>query len=323
MRALRFYSCLAAQIQKFINLRRLSGTDYQSQALLLGYFDRFLLKQGLGEPRMSREIVELYQESLLRLAPKTRSNRFCVVRQLCAYLSNTDPLCYIPEPMRSFFFQPAHSAYIYSHSEVQTLLRAAAQLPPPGSLWPHACQTLLGLLYSTGIRIGEALALNLADFHSAEESLYVAEGKFRKARWIPLSSSGNKALQQYLRRRVRMTPRSPDSPLFLNSLGRRLRHCMMHQTLRRLLRQCGIPSDGNSKPRIHDLRHTFAVGRLLAWYRDGQDVNLRLPWLATYMGHVNIRSTQIYLHATAELIDQVNQRFRKHYLNHVKTKEEK
>lgn len=323
MKALKFYSCLAGQIEKFINLRRLSGTNYQSQALLLSYFDRFLLKQGLGEPRISREIVERYQEGLMPLAPKTRGNRFSVVRQLCAYLSRTDPLCYMPEPMRNLSSQPAHSAYIYSHCEIQSLLAASAQLAPPSSLWPHACETLLGLLYSTGMRIGEALALNLENFHSAEECLYVAEGKFHKARWIPLSSSGNKALQQYALRRAWMTPRYPDSPLFLNPRGRRLRHCMMHQTFRRLLAACAIPSNGDDKPRIHDLRHTFAVQRLLAWYRDGQDVNIRLPWLATYMGHVDIRSTQVYLHATAELFEQVNRRFRKHYLNHVKTKEEK
>ena len=83
--------------------------------------------------------------------------------------------------------------------------------------------------------------------------------------------------------------------------------------------QCGIPHHRDTGPRIHDLRHTFAVHRLLAWYRDGQDINARLPWLATYLGHVDIQSTQVYLHATAELLGQVDQRFHRHYLQHVKS----
>ncbi len=115
-----------------------------------------------------------------------------------------------------------------------------------------------------------------------------------------------------------MRPRSPDSPLFLNQRSRRLHHCTVNQTFRYLLRQCGIRHSKLTGPRIHDLRHTFAVERLLAWYRDGQDVNARLPWLATYMGHVDVHSTQVYLQATPELIAQVDRRFYHHYLHQVK-----
>ena len=93
-------SCLAGEIQNFIHLRRLSGTDYQSQARLLAYFDRFLLTQGLSEPCITREITDGYQQSLSHLAPRTRSNRFCVVRQFCEYLAGNDPRSYVPEPLR-------------------------------------------------------------------------------------------------------------------------------------------------------------------------------------------------------------------------------
>jgi site-specific recombinase XerD len=191
-------------------------------------------------------------------------------------------------------------------------------LPPSNSLRPHTYRTLLGLLYSTGIRIGEALALNLEDFQSAEQRLYIAQGKFRKARWVPLSASTSQALQQYLHKRFKMRPRSPDSPLLLNQRSSRLHHSTVHHTFQSLLRQCGIHHNPLTGPRIHDLRHTFAVQRLLAWYRDGQDVNARLPWLATYLGHVDIHSTQVYLQATPELIAQVNRRFYHHYLHRVK-----
>jgi site-specific recombinase XerD len=318
MSSWKLHSCLAAQIQNFIHLRCLSGTDYKSQARLLGYFDRFLLEQRLSEPRMTREIMDGYQQSLSPLAPRTRCNRFCVVRQFCQYLAGSDPRSYVPEPLRVIPSPAAHLPYIYSHSELQALLASASKLPPPNSLRPHTYRTLLGVLYSTGIRIGEALALNLEDFHSAEPRLYIAEGKFRKARWVPLSTSTCRALQQYLRQRLQMRPRSPDSPLLLNQRSRRLTPCTVHQTFYSLLRQCGIRHDKPTGPRIHDLRHTFAVDRLLAWYRDGQDLNARLPWLATYMGHVDLHSTQVYLQATPELIEQVDRRFHNHYLHRVK-----
>jgi len=322
MRPLKLQSSLAGPIENFINLRRLSGTDYKSQAQLLGYFDHFLLKQDLSAPRMTQEISEHYLTSLSQLALRTRYNRFCVVRQLCEYLARSDPRSYVPEPLRAIPSRGTHQPYIYSNSELQALMAAASQLPPENSLRPHTCCTLLGLLYSTGIRIGEASALNLEHLHSAAKRLYIAQGKFRKARWVPLSESTCRALQQYMRKRLQMTPRSPDSPLFINQRSCRLHHCTVNQSFRHLLRQCNIHHNKHTGPRIHDIRHTFAVHRLLAWYRDGQDVNARLPWLATYMGHVDIHSTQVYLRATPELIEQVHRRFHNHYLHQVNRKGE-
>jgi site-specific recombinase XerD len=317
MRALEFHSPLGPQVRSFISLRQLSGTDYQSQALLLSYFDRFLSEEKLETPPITRQITDRYLQTLSHLSPRVQSNRFSVVRQLCLYLLRTDPLTYVPEPIRTIASQAAHQPYIYSEAEIGALLTAAAELPPPGSLRPLTYRTLLGLLYSTGIRIGEALALNLEDFYEAQRRLYIAEGKFRKARWVPLSTTTCRALQAYLDRRLRIKPRSPDSPLLLNQRSRRLHPVTVNQTFRRLLRRCAIPHGKHAGPRIHDLRHTFAVHRLLAWYRDGQDVNARLPWLATYMGHVDIHSTQVYLRATPELTDEVARRFHDYYLQQI------
>jgi site-specific recombinase XerD len=323
MKILNFKSCLASKIQRFINLRRLSGTDYLSQARLLEYFDHFLVEAHLNKPRITRKITDGYQQSLSRLAPRSQYNRFSVVRQLCRYLAGSDPLGYVPEPLKMIPSQTAHYAYIYSHSEISALMREASRLSPVGSLRPHTYSTILGLLYSTGIRIGEAFALNIEDFHGTEQRLYIAEGKFRKSRWLPLSDSTCMALQQYAHRRPCMRPRSQDSPLFINQRFGRLRHCTFNQTFRQLLRESGIPHNNKTGPRIHDLRHTFAVRRLMEWYRDGQDVNARLPALATYMGHVDICSSHHYLRPTAELLSEVCNRFHNHYINNVKSKGDK
>ena len=323
MSALTLKSCLAIQIQALINLRRVSGSDYQSQAKLLEYLDRFLVAQGVSEPRITREITDAYQQSISHLCRRGQQNRFSLVRQLCEYVARTDPLSYVPESQRTMHSERAFQPYIYSPAEVQTLLVAASDLRPRNSLRPETYRTLFGLLYTTGIRIGEAFDLNLEHFDRDEQRLYIAEGKFRKSRWVPLSASTCHELRRYTENRLRMKLHAPDSPLFLNQRCRRLHHCTVNHTFRRLLKQCGLSDHKQKGPRIHDLRHTFAVHRLLAWYRDGRDVNARLPWLATYMGHVDIHSTQVYLRPTAELWEQVAGRFHKHYLDHVKSQEGK
>jgi len=319
MKVLEFHSCLAPEIRRFISFRQLSGTDYQSQALLLRHFDRFLRDKKIKEPRITRQIIDDYLQTLSHLAVRSRGNRFCVVRQLCRYLWRTDPFTYVPEAIRSVPSQSARQPYIYSVAEICSLLTAASELPPSGSLRPQTYRTLFSLLYTTGIRIGEAMALNLENFHSIEQRIYIAKGKFRKARWVPLSGSTSRMLQSYMDKRLRIKPDSVDSPLLLNERSRRLRHCTVNHTFRRLLNRCDIPHDKHTGPRIHDLRHTFAAHRLLQWYRDGKDVNARLPWLATYMGHVDIHSTQVYLRATPELREEVSRRFYNHYLQRIKT----
>jgi len=316
----RFSSCLAAQMDRFINLRRLSGTDYHSQTRLLEYFDRFLTQQGFNRPPITREISDSYQQSLTTLAPRTRSNRMCVIRQFCEYLAGSDPQSYVPGPLQMIPSYRAHQPYIYTIGQLRALMAAACKLLPLDSLRPHTYCTLLGLLYTTGIRISEAMALNLQDVQLGTQRLYIAEGKFRKARWVALSNSTSHALARYIDRRFKSAPCSADSPLLLNNRRRRLCHPTVNQTFRSLLQKCDIPHNTRTGPRIHDMRHTFAVHRLLGWYRQGVDVNARLPALATYMGHVDISSTHVYLQPTAELLEQVNQRFHNYYLHNIDPK---
>ncbi len=310
-------SSLAAPMEAFIALRRVSGTDYCGQAQLLGDFDRFLVEAKLNPSRLTREITDRYQETLARLAPLTQANRLCVLKQFSEYLARTDAFSYVPEPPCRSSMHTVHTPYIFSLSQVRALLKAASLLSPPGSLRPLTYVTLLGLLYSTGIRIGEARALTLENFHAGEGRLYIAAGKFHKARWVALSGSSCRALERYVERRMCRQPCAPDSPLFINERRQPLKHVTVNHLFHHLLQHAGIPRHRDTGPRVHDLRHTFAVHRLLEWYRDGADVNARLPWLATYMGHVTIQSTQVYLHATPELIEHVERRFHGYYLQHV------
>jgi site-specific recombinase XerD len=317
MNAQQFSSCLATQMEKFVDLRRLSGTDYHSQTQLLGYFDRFLVQQHFCLPYLTCEITDRYQQDLTMLAPRTKGNRVGVLRQFCEYLATGNPQSYVPRPLKIIQSHGAHQPYIYHTSQLRALMAAASELRPPGSLRPHTYRTLLGLVYSTGIRIGEAMALNMQDVDPSNQRLFIAEGKFRKARWIALSESTSRALEQYIDKRIKIAPHWPNSPLLLNERRRRLCHPTVNATFRGLLQKCGIAHHKRTRPRIHDLRHTFAVHRLLAWYQMEQDVNALLPALATYMGHVDIKSTRVYLQPTAELLQQVSQKFRNHYLKNI------
>lgn len=315
---LNFNSCLAPQFQRFIELRQLSGTDYATQALLLSYFDHFLAEQSWYCHYITRQLIEDYQCTLTELAPRTRINRLCVVHQWCEYLATTEPISYVPESIKNISSGTTHKPYIYSIEEIRTLMDAAQLLTPTNSLRPYTCRTLIGLLYTCGIRIGEALALNLQDFNTENETLFIADGKFHKSRWVPLTTSTCQAINEYIQKRCHNTYCFPDSPLFINLRHQRLRHNSFCHDFHRLLTYCGISQQTGCHPRVHDLRHTFAVSRLLGWYREGVDVNSLLPALATFMGHVNIVSTQLYLQPTKELLKQANQRFHHHYIEQVK-----
>lgn len=196
MKTLAFQSFLAKHMHHFINLKRLSGIDYRDQAKLLWYFDQFLVNENIQEPVVTREITDRYQQSLGNLAPRYQYNRFCVVKLLCEHIAQSYPLCYVPDHLRIVEACDVHCPYIFTEADIRALLSAASALQPQKSLLPQTYQMLFGILYTTGIRIGEALALNLKDFHIEQKMLCVVAGKFRKDRWIPLHPSTSQALER-------------------------------------------------------------------------------------------------------------------------------
>ena len=251
MQTIKFYSCLSREIDRFVELRRLSGTDYSSQARLLMYFDRFLIEQYPNDLTVTRHIMDHYLQSISHLHPRSQFNRFSVVRQICRYISQTDPCCYIPESMKCITASKVFHPHIFSKQEITNLLSAASTLQPYKSLRPYTYQTLFGLLYTTGIRIGKAFLLTLKDFYPTRELLYIAKGKFRKERWVPLHPTTSHSLNQYVERRLRAGTRAPDSPLFINLRAQHLCHCTVYQTFRQLLEKCGIPHNKRTSASSH------------------------------------------------------------------------
>ncbi len=314
---IEFTSCLGSRMEKFCALRRLSGTDYLSQTRLLGYFDKFLVEQNFEGNSMTADLVDLYMRGISGLAPRSQSNRLCVIRQFCIYLCQFQPNSYVPEerrtPSSSSVFQP----YLFTPEEVRLLISQARELGPLASIRGATLATLFGLLFAAGLRIAEALALNIEDFSPESMILEVRKGKFRKQRLVLITDSTCTALGDYIELRLKTFPLEDTSPLFVNIKGKRLSQASARVPFVSLLHQTGIYSGSGQRPRLHDLRHAFAVQRLLLWYQDGSDFRVKLPSLATYMGHVNIRSTQTYIHTTPQLREEASQLLLSYYQTHI------
>ena len=315
-----FLSVLAPRLGDFLALRRAGGLDSKSQLVLLRYLDRFLQQQDFTTPWLTREVVEAYLQSATHLNLRTQDNRWCVLRQFCRYLRQFEPECFVAEHKPWRVPARTRTAHIYSESEIQAMLRAAQALPPSGSLRAKTYYTLFGLLYTTGLRCGEAFALNVNNVDLEQQLLFVHRGKFGKSRWVPISASTTLALQRYLHERSRVAPVRAQSPFFITTTARRLYHTNVDYAFRDVLKRCGLRGGkGCPGPRLHHLRHSFACNRLLAWHRAGRDVSALLPALATYLGHVDIGATQVYLQPTAELLEEANQRFHRSFLQNIST----
>jgi len=181
------------------------------------------------------------------------------------------------------------------------LMAAARQLTPP--LRSATFETLIGLLAVTGLRIGEAMRLDRADLDPVERLLTVRDSKYGKSREVLLHQSTVEALRSYGERRDRLCPRPQAPSFFLSTRGTRLIHSTIYPTFRTLVGQAGLAQRSSSRrPRVHDLRHSFAVKTLLGWCRDGGDVSVRTPLLSTFIGHFDPAATYWYLSAAPELL---------------------
>src|ERR1039458_5323926 len=216
-------------------------------------------------------------------------------------------------PLPKIVPKPPHFVpHIYSQDELQRLLDATACCE--GSrckLQPHTCRMLILLLYGTGMRISEALSLRLTNVDLSAGVLTIRESKFYKTRLVPMSPALTGIVGEYVARRAKEHPTRLDGALFLTRAGSPVAHHTAETVFSRVRVRAGVlrQDGGRYQPRLHDLRHAFAVHRLVSWYRQGADVQRLLPQLATYLGPVHIAATQRYLTLTPELLHEASQRF--------------
>jgi len=236
------------------------------------------------------------------LDPMRRARRLEAVRHFALFWRAFDARTQIPP---SGLFGPAYRrvpVHIFTGQEIAALLAAAQQLPPTEGLRPRTFGTLLGLLTCTGLRISEALSLQLEDWEATQAVLTIRQAKFGQSRQVPLAPSAAAALRTYLRARTKAFPQSHARALFLNGEGQPLSYREASGTFATLRDQLRWQQK-RPRPRLHDLRHTFTVACLLGWYRQGQEeLNAKILSLAVYLGHRNIRHTYWYLTAVPELL---------------------
>jgi integrase len=245
--------------------------------------------------------------------PATWADRLGVVRRFAAWRSLTDPRTQIPPRGLLPHRRRRKPPYIYSDEEIERILVQAARLPSARGLRGTTFATLFGLLAASGLRLGEALALDLSDVDLENGVLSVRKGKFAKSRYVALHESLRLALVRYAQHRDRLLPRRSVEAFFITERGTRIRHGMAEWTFAKVSAAIGLrapaPPDRHGRgPRLHDLRHRFAASRLLAWYRAGVDVERELPKLATYLGHVHVRHSYWYLEAVPELLQLATER---------------
>jgi integrase/recombinase XerD len=308
-----FRSPLAPRLEAFQE-SRCAGRRGVSTQKLLRYLDRFLARELKPGQTITREVAERWMESIKHLSTGSRINRISVLRQFCRYLSYFHPRTYtVPKswvPRRTRL-----APHIYTRGDVCKIMAEARLLGPAASLRPVVVSNLIGLLYATGIRIGEGLKLTLADLDLKRRLLLIREGKFGKSRYVPLSPSTASHLASYLRQRRKAGfSTTANGPLFVNLAGRKYGHPLFATVFLEVVRKIGLRGPkGQPGPRIHDLRHAYAVHRLLTWYRQGANLAAKLPLLATYLGHTTVTGTAMYLHATAQLLENVDKRFHAHF----------
>jgi integrase len=306
----RFSSRMASRLDAFVSLKRAMGLRYEAGARDLQRFDRFVASLPDAPEVVTAELVRSWMVSARHLSSGTQRQRLGLVRQFSIYLARSHPESYVPDRFALPTDGPVFKAYIYSPDEYRALLRASLALPSPRStLRPKTFHTALLLLYATGLRIGEALRLCLRDVDLDARSLLIRETKFHKSRVVPFSASLAVALQSYLDERL-LAATGLDAPLFISHARRPYTVNKFSEVFRTLLTAAGVPfRPCRRQPRAYDVRHTFAVTRVLQWYREGANVEAKLPLLATYMGHVDVLSTQVYLNSTIELLREASHRF--------------
>ena len=294
-------SSLRKAADRYLRMRRSLGFALYEPGLLLEQFIRLAEQEGAAF---------ITQELALRWAVQPQgcslahwSRRLGVVRQFTRHHTATDPRTEIPPqnviPGRYRRKQP----YVYNQKEVLMLLEGARRLSSPTGLRALTYATLFGLLAVTGMRVGEVVHLDRADVNLREGWLTLRHTKHGRPRWIPILPSTRKALRSYALRRDKICHRLQSPRFFVGENQERLTVNAVQWTFRKLSHLIGLRRPGERHgPRIHDLRHTFAVRTLQNWYRSGRDVERYLPQLATYLGHVHVSDTYWYLTGTPELL---------------------
>ena len=281
-------------VENYLAARHAAGFELKNQSYLVRSFARFAVARGEKHIRTATAI----DWASRTVSVAQRDARLKAVCRFSRYLRAEDSRHELPPPRHFGYRKTRPLPHIYSREEIHRLMDAALKLEPPHSLPAQTFVTLLGLLAATGLRISEALNLQLSDV--TPDGLLIRKTKFQKTRLVPLHQTVAARMERYSQRRRQV--RSSRQEVFIDDDRRPLRYWDVYRTFQKVLKTAGLSPSSGRRYRLHHLRHTFAVRALEASPAGRQRIGQHMLALATYMGHVNIDSTYWYLETTPELL---------------------
>jgi integrase/recombinase XerD len=291
---------LRQAVDDYLRLRRSLGHQMNEAAYLLPDFAAFLDERGEQTVTIAAAL-DWVKAREPRVVTTSSPRRITAVRGFARYMSGADPATEVPPLGLLPYRQRRGRIFLYSDDDVAAIMTAAREtIAQP--LRAATYYSLIGLLAAAGLRVGEAIKLDRGDVDWAEGVLHIRETKFGKSRLVPLQDSAMTALREYDTLRTRLMPSPKDPSFFVSLTARRLIYAVVCPTFRSLVSAAGVGADAPHPPRLHELRHSFAVRVLLHWYRTGDNIQAKIPSLSTYMGHREPRCTYWYLSAAPELL---------------------
>jgi len=304
-------STLREALKKYLTIRRKLGSQLRGVDRALRNFIAFAEREGACY--ITTDLAVRWAQEPRQAQPATWASRLRMVRCFAVWLSATERRTEVPPAGLLPYRYRRQRPYIYSDAEIEAIVRAARQLASPKGLKRRTYSTVFGLLSVTGTRVSEALACDREDVDLKEGILRIRRTKFGKSRLVPLHESTRQVLLAYARFRDRVVPRPATAAFFLSERGTRVTEWATRYNFAKVSRDVGLRSPVKGwrhghGPRLHDMRHRFAVRTLVQWYRGGVDVERELPKLATYLGHVHVNDTYWYLEAVPELLGLATRR---------------
>jgi integrase len=299
-------SALADAATDYVTLRRSLGHKLDAAGRLLPRYVAYL--DGLGDDTVTVATAFAWATDV-NVAPTSNepAQRMAIVRGFARHMSGIDARTEIPPLGLVAHHNSRRVPHLFTDSEISAVMNhAAASADSP--LRAVMLETVMGLLAVTGMRVGEAIRLECGDIDWADGIITIWESKFGKSRHVPVTGTTLDALARYATIRDRHDASTATLRLFISNRGTAVDRGHFGQTFRAAIRSAGITSTAVGGPRVHDLRHSFAVKTLVGWYRQGDDVEALLPRLSTYLGHREPRYTYRYLTASLELLDQAARR---------------
>jgi integrase len=294
---------------RYLRARRALGVKLERHGRLLPQLVAYL--EAAGEQTVTRELAIAWARLPAGAQAQHWAARLSIARGFAAFLQTIDPTTEVP-PVGVFAVRYQRpTPYLWSQQDISRLLDAARALSP--ALKAASYEALFGLLAVTGMRLGEAVALEPADVDLDDGviTIHAQNAKLERARLLPLHSSTVQALERYARTRARVCPQPRSTTFFLSGIGTRLDRSAVAKTLRELTSALGLRTD-TVHPTAHQLRHSFAVSTLIDWQRSGIQIDERIAALSTYLGHVSPAETYWYLTATPELMGSAAERLQRH-----------